>query len=276
LDGSVRLSLNGEAIEAIDREVRSAICASLAPEREMTRVAVVTPYYKEPLSMLRRNLDSVKCQTHSCDHIVVADGNPQEWLDDIGVIHIRLPQNSNDCGDSPRCVGIAYACSRDYDAIALLDADCYLLPHAVEMLLAVAATHKVPLVVGKRLFVRPDGTTLNAPEEPTDKHIDTNCYFFLRAGFGVLLKWSLIPPMFHPIDDRILRIAVRVAQLPYAVAPDTTVVFETRYWGHYKLAGEEPPPGCKTVDVDEMTYRWTTLEPSKREAYCAALGFQIY
>jgi hypothetical protein len=42
------------------------------------RVAVITPYFKEPLEQLRRCHESVANQTHGeTVHFMVADGHPQ-------------------------------------------------------------------------------------------------------------------------------------------------------------------------------------------------------
>ena len=44
------------------------------------RVAVITPYYREPLTMLRQCHDSVRTQTYPCTHFLIADGHPQEEI----------------------------------------------------------------------------------------------------------------------------------------------------------------------------------------------------
>jgi len=50
-------------------------------ESATMRVAVVTPYYKEPEAWLARCLTSVREQTYPVTHLVVADGHPQPWGD---------------------------------------------------------------------------------------------------------------------------------------------------------------------------------------------------
>ena len=73
------------------------------------RVAVVTPYWKEPIAVLERCWRSVKTQTH-CDivHYMVADGHPvQTFEKGADVVHISLP-NCNDSGDTPRIVAVSY------------------------------------------------------------------------------------------------------------------------------------------------------------------------
>jgi glycosyltransferase involved in cell wall biosynthesis len=246
-----------------------------AASQRTRRVAVVTPYCGETQDILRRNIDSVSAQTYKADHILVADGAPQEWVGTLVSCHIRLPTTSGDNGDTPRAVGIAFACSQAYDAIGLLDADCYFLPDAVERCIAVAEDASVPLVVGRRAFVRPDGSQMRVPDEPVERHIDTNCYFFLRPAFRVLLSWALIPPAFHPVDDRVIRGAVANSRTPYAVVDGITVMFTTRYAAHYRAAGEPPPAESKTVPWDRMRADWAAMQPERRDEFCAALGFQI-
>lgn len=242
------------------------------------KVAVVTSYFTEPRAVLEQNLRSVRAQDHpDCMHILVADGYPQPWLETAGPLHIALPVNAGDCGDTPRSVGIAFASSLGFDAIALLDADCYLLPGAIAAYVASAEQARVPLVVGRRLFARSDGSRLAAPDAPAEYHIDTNCFFVTRAGFGVLMKWALIPSMFHFMGDRIMRLAVAAASLPYVVVSQSTVVYRTTYAVHYRLAGEAPPPGAK--DLSSATRAaceaWEAMDTNARAAHSSALGFQM-
>jgi hypothetical protein len=44
------------------------------------RYCVVTPYFKEDRAMLKRCMDSVRRQTAKVDHMLVADGFPQDWI----------------------------------------------------------------------------------------------------------------------------------------------------------------------------------------------------
>jgi hypothetical protein len=242
------------------------------------RVAVITSYFTEPRDVLEQNIRSVQAQGHAgCTHILVADGYPRAWLEDAGLLHLTLPVNTGDSGDTPRAVGIAFASSVDYEAITLLDADCCLLPGAIDAYIRTAVCERVPLVVGKRTFMRTDGTRLDALDEPVERHIDTNCFFFLRPGFGVLMKWATIPPMFHFMGDRLMHLAVTAAALPYAEITEPTVAYRTRYAAHYRSAGEEPPPYAKSLVtlVNRAGRDWQALSGESRLAYCAALGFGI-
>ncbi|MDP9413866.1 MAG: hypothetical protein M3Q08_07205 [Pseudomonadota bacterium] len=70
------------------------------------KVAVVTPYYREPLETLERCHESVRRQPHSCTHFMVADGHPRaevnSWPD---VQHFALPVSHGDYGNTPRSIG---------------------------------------------------------------------------------------------------------------------------------------------------------------------------
>ena len=95
------------------------------------RVAVVTPYYKEPRGWIERCIASVAAQTHACDHFLVADGHAQDWIDGAGVRHLRLDRGHGDYGNTPRALGALLAVSEGYDAIAFLDADNWYAPEHV-------------------------------------------------------------------------------------------------------------------------------------------------
>jgi hypothetical protein len=99
------------------------------------RVAVVTPYFREPLDWLRQCHASVRAQTHACTHVMVADGHPQsEVAGWPGLRHIALPTSHGDYGDTPRAIGSIEAIGAGFDAIAYLDADNAYAPDHIESL----------------------------------------------------------------------------------------------------------------------------------------------
>ena len=87
------------------------------------KYAIVTPYFKETPSLLKRCIRSVRDQTLNADHIMVADGHPQDWIDNERVRHIRLDRSHNDYGNTPRGIGAILAIAEQYSGIGLLDAD---------------------------------------------------------------------------------------------------------------------------------------------------------
>lgn len=69
------------------------------------KVACVTPYYRESREILERCLQSVARQTRPCAHYLVSDGDPQDWIDELPVRHLRLDENHADYGNTPRTAG---------------------------------------------------------------------------------------------------------------------------------------------------------------------------
>src|SRR5271170_4341899 len=92
------------------------------------RIAVITPYYKEPLAMLRHCHESVLAQDVGADHFLIADGFPSVDFTDAHVKHIALPHAHSDNGNTPRGVGSLLADAEGYDFIAFLDADNWFHP----------------------------------------------------------------------------------------------------------------------------------------------------
>jgi glycosyltransferase involved in cell wall biosynthesis len=151
------------------------------------RVLVVTPYYKESQAVLLRCIESVRAQSVTVDHLLVADGYPQDWLDQAGVRHLRLDRSHADWGDTPRGMGCLLGVAEDYDAIALLDADCWIDPEHVELSLATAARDPAAdYVVAGITNRRPDGSAFDVWQQPLEEHIDTNSFFFLPSAYRAL------------------------------------------------------------------------------------------
>jgi glycosyltransferase involved in cell wall biosynthesis len=105
------------------------------------KVAVVTPYYREPIEKLRRCHDSVMAQTRACTHFMVADGFARDEIDDWDVQHIRLPLGHADFGNTPRCLGALSALNQGFDGFAYLDADNWYHPEHAESLVEAAIRH---------------------------------------------------------------------------------------------------------------------------------------
>jgi glycosyltransferase involved in cell wall biosynthesis len=142
------------------------------------RYAFVTPYHKEGRACLERCVASVKRQTVRADHILVADGFPQDWLDHAGVRHLRLDRAHGDYGNTPRGIGSLMAVAEGYDGIGLLDADCWLEPDHLEHCLAQAGEAglgRCGFVVTSRTLRRPDETVIDAADESPAVHVDTSC-----------------------------------------------------------------------------------------------------
>jgi glycosyltransferase involved in cell wall biosynthesis len=223
------------------------------------KTAVVTPYYQESREVLERCIDSVRHQSSNTDHILIADGHPQDWLDSAGVRHLRLDRAHADYGNTPRGIGALLAAAEGYSAIALLDADNWLDPAHVETCLDSARSSSSPdcdYVVARRHLCRPDGSVLNYPETPPSDFVDTNCFFFLRGAFGALATWALIPRELSVIGDRLFSASLRARKLRFVVTPRQTVSYLCLWPAVYRALGETPPPDAKAGIDLQPVHRW--------------------
>jgi glycosyltransferase involved in cell wall biosynthesis len=240
--------------------VRSAI-SSLAntalaisgPPIVTSRYAIVTPYYKEDRKTLERCLQSVRNQSIHVDHIVVADGFPQSWIDDEPVRHIRLDTAHANFGGTPRGLGALMAVSEGYEAIGLLDADNWLAPDHVANCLELASRQTEPcdFIVARRHLMTPDEILLNLGVEPSSSHVDTSCYFFLPGSYPVLHHWVTLPKPLTLINDRMFLAAATAYKLRSAQVDRPTVFYETLWSANYEAAGLAAPPNAKP-NVDMM------------------------
>ena len=230
------------------------------------RYCVVTPYYKEEREIIERCLRSVASQTVPVDHIMMADGHPQDWIDKEPVRHIKLDQSHGDCGNTPRGMGALMAVAENYDGICFLDADNWYDNDHVEACLAAASAKATPpdFVAAQRRFVRPDGSLmwLQPADQPHHPKIDTNCYFFLPRSYYVLGKWCTIPRALSQHGDELFYHFCRSQGLQFAVADHRTVNYTCLFEACYQLLNEPSPPNAKPVISWDVTNEWLAqLEP---------------
>ena len=247
---------------------------------EPVRIAVVTPYHREEAAVLERCIDSVRAQAAPADHILVADGFPQSWVERHGhVHHVVLSRNSGDFGDTPRSLGFMFGVRSEYDILQFLDADNVLTPDHFGSVLECLARTRADLVVARRLLLRPDGSVLNARMDEDDRlaHVDTSCFAFWRTAFHVGLKWGFIPKALGHGDDRVFYAAVKSANLNIAFLATPTVGY-TCLWAHvYRAVGEDPPPGCRDLKsyADHARRWWKDLDEERRQLIQKNLGITI-
>jgi hypothetical protein len=224
-------------------------------EKPDWKCAVVTPYFREDRAILQRCIRSVRQQTRKTDHFLVADGFAQDWVDREGVRHIRLDRCHGDYGNSPRSIGCLLAIAEQYDAIALLDADNWYDAHHVEHCLDTAhrAGEVCDYVIARRRLIRLDDSIMNVPDEPTELHVDTSCFFFLKGSFHTLPIWGLMPKELSMVCDRLFYSIVKNLRLIPAVSGDVTVNYQCLYEYAYRALGETPPPNAKPdIDVSRI------------------------
>ena len=238
----------------------------LVPEQDR-RYIFVTPYYKETRACLERCIASVKRQPMGADHILVADGFPQDWLDQAGVRHLRLDRAHGDYGNTPRGVGSLMAVAEGYEGIGLLDADCWLEPDHLEHCLAQAGEvgfEKCGFVVTSRTLRRPDESIIDVDDELPAVHVDTNCFFFLPPSFNALSVWMLIPREVSSICDRVFFHALRARNFVSAVSVKKTVNYTYTYASVYRQLGEVPPTFAKENPDYRAMATWIDALPPKR------------
>jgi glycosyltransferase involved in cell wall biosynthesis len=240
----------------------------------MPRIAVVTPYYKEPLEWLRQCHESVLAQEVAADHFMVADGFPRPELADWNVRHVVLPGAHADGGSMARGIGGALADGSGYDFVAYLDADNWYLPGHLSSLLELHRASGAPVCTSFRSFHKSDGAWLDVKEEAEDRlqHVDTSCFFLHRSTFNLVSLWSRIPKPLGQLCDRVFLSALRNERFAVLSTRRRTVAYRTMYELHYTGAGLEPPPGFKRRDILQPALQWLQTREGVNESI-ARLGF---
>jgi glycosyltransferase involved in cell wall biosynthesis len=243
------------------------------------RVAVVTPYYKEPAEWLGRCIRSVREQTREATHFVVADGHPQDWVDDAGVRHLKLDRAHGDYGNTPRALGAMLAVSEGYDAIAFLDGDNWYAPEHVQRCVEAAERHpEADYVTAMRHWARADGSvmTLRMEEDLDGSHVDTNCYFLLRGAFHTIPRWGLMPRPMAMWCDRFYLGSLRGEGL-VEVPTDSKTVYYLCTWAHvYRSIGEQPPEFAKEgLPVHQLASWYRDLGQRDREIVFRLTGYML-
>ena len=211
------------------------------------RVAVVTPYYKEPTAVLRRCYDSVKAQTHAVTHFMLSDGYPNPEVDNWDVVHIKLPAHG-DSGDTPRAIGALSASALGFDAISLLDADNWFDSDHIASLLDVQQQTGVQVVTCARTLRREDESILGVCVESDGQRFnDTNCYMIMRSVFYIFSTWGFKDKGLAAVGDSIFWNTLVHAKLSRAHHTRPTVNYVTLYGNHYVVRGENPPPNAKAI-----------------------------
>lgn len=244
----------------------------------MPRIAVVTPYHREPLEMLARCHESVLAQAAGdgggIDHILVADGHPQAAAASWQARHVTLPQAHADYGATPRAVGSLLADAEGYDFVAYLDADNWYLPGHIESLLALHARTASPVCTSFRAFHSHEGTPMAVTEREEDelKHVDTSCFLVHRAAFGAFSTWVRMPRQAASLGDRIFLAGLIHARFAISSTRQRTVAYRTLHELHYRDAGLPPPPGVKPSAMLKPAYDWLRTQEGVDESV-RRLGF---
>lgn len=212
-----------------------------------TTIAVITPYYKESIDLLRQCHDSVMSQGVNATHFMVADGFAQSALNDWPIAHVSLNQAHADYGNTPRGVGSVLARSQGFDCVTYLDADNWYHAGHLRALLDLYEQTGADVCCSQRTFHRMDGTMLPVEEvlEEQRIHVDTNCLMLGRAALGVLDIWHQMPKELSAIGDRVVFGAIRHRRFRTAFTQQRSVAYRTLHTHHYELAQEPMPADVK-------------------------------
>lgn len=216
------------------------------------RVAVVTPYYKEPWATLVRCHESVVRQTHPCTHFLVADGHPQEQVDGLpGVQHIVLPVSHGDYGNTPRSIGSISAFNQRFDAVCYLDADNWYADDHVESLVSLASEHSLSVVCSLRQIVLSTGEMCPFldPGEIEGRHVDTSCYFVTKDAAFLVSVWALMDPQFASVGDLFFRRVLQQRGIRLGCTGRQTMFYVSNWPEHFAQMGKSPPPDAHSVDA---------------------------
>lgn len=225
-------------------------------------ITVITPYYKEPIDVLKQCHESVLNQTVDAEvkHIMIADGFPKKSIDSWNVDHLKLPRPHMNNGNTPRAIGALLAEAESSDFIAFLDADNWFHSEHLKSLLELHFNSNSPVVCSWRTYHKLDGTPMNAYEgdENNYQHVDTSCYLLHRKAYSINKVWSQMPNAVSMICDRIFYRAILKERFPVSFSGLRTVAFRSDYMDHYRQVGEEPPQSGieKNLKVDQA---WSYL-----------------
>jgi glycosyltransferase involved in cell wall biosynthesis len=238
-----------------------------------TKIAVITPYFQEPLEMLRQCHDSVLAQQMGADHFLIADGCPNAQLSDWGIKHVILPQAHGDNGNTPRGIGGLLAAAEGYDFIAYLDADNWYHADHLASLHSLWQATRADVCCSLRTFHGIDGTEIPVREsdEEAFNHVDTSCYLLHRSAFGCLPIWLQMPRRLSPICDRGFLKSLLHQRFRLSFTKRRTVAFRCQTEAHYLAVQLEPPPGAKKNVMGE-SLKWLQSFAGVRETI-ETLGF---
>lgn len=241
------------------------------------RIAIITPYWQEPRAVIERCIASVAGQSIACDHLLLADGAPQDWLDTAPVRHLRLDRNHGDYGNVARGIGALLAAGEGYDAIGFLDADNRIDPDHAALCLAAAGTQgagaDVDVVIARRRFELPDGTGVALADDPD--LIDTNCLFLLPGAYPVIARWALVPAPLATIGDRVFHAALVSVGCRMAHTARQSVTYVSQWVAHYAASGGAVPDDARAIDLDAIALWVSALSPEERRALERRVGARI-
>lgn len=222
------------------------------------KIAVITPYYKESIEVLKKCHDSVVAQKADVDHFMIADGFPLAEIDQWKVRHVKLPNAHGDNGNTPRAIGGLLAQSGGYDFVAYLDADNWFHPDHLASLIEMYSKTKASVLSSFRSIHTLEGEDMGISETQELKleHVDTSCLMLHRNAFELLPLWANMNKALGPICDRIFFATIKHRRFNIRSTGKKTVAFRSQYAAHYKIAKINIPEGMKTGDEFRGSYNY--------------------
>jgi tetratricopeptide (TPR) repeat protein len=238
------------------------------------RYAIVTPYHREEKWLVERCIRSVLAQTRSADHFLIADGFPQDWIDDEPVRHLKLDREHANFGNTPRTIGALLAVSEGYDGIGFLDADNWLQEdHVSRCIEASERNEDCDYVIAQRNLCRLDGSVMDIADPPIATHVDTSCFFLLPRSYQIIPHFALMPIELSPICDRVFYWALKAEKLKPQVVRERTVNYYSKWPDHYRKAGDTPPPDVThRIDFERMRDWLQSCTPRQLEIILRRCG----
>ena len=173
--------------------------------------AIINPYYKENIKVIKRCYESCKSQTFNGSHFLVSDGFPYPEINNWDVNHIILPEAHNDFGNTPRGIGALSAINQGFNVILFLDADNWFENNHLESVLEMKISDlSFDIISTYRNLVLSSGEIVESDKEDFEKkHIDTNCMIFFESSFFLLPYWTTMTKELSVIGDRIMFKAIK-------------------------------------------------------------------
>ena len=227
------------------------------------KIAVITPYYKEPIAYLRKCYESVLSQGIKADHFFIADGFPNQELMSWDIKHISLSESHQDNGNTPRGIGAMLASAEGYDFITFLDADNWFHPNHIQSMVELWKKTQADVCCSFTSIHTLDGDEmvgLQASDQLTFQHVDTSCYFIHRNAFASLSVWLDMPKILSPVCDRIFLAGLKHKKYKIAFTQQRSVAFRSQYKADYLAAKLAPPPNAKESVTDEAEQYLLSLE----------------
>jgi hypothetical protein len=237
-------------------------------------VAVLTPYCKDDLPVLRQCHESVLAQDADVTHFLIARGAGSAEAASWKARHAVLPDAPDDNGNTARGIGSLLAAAEGYDFIAFLAAVNWFHTDHLSSLFDLHEKTGADVCCSMRSFHHLDGSELQGVSEIAEVqmlHVDTSCYLLHRNAFAVSDTWTKMPRNLASISDRVFLAAIREHGFSMAFSGLPTVAFRSPYRNHYLAAGVVPPVGAR--DGSGVAEREWLSTPEGIRTTVRALGF---